>query len=266
MEEEFLDQIRDIRLVLQETPIGRDRLSGQRIRYREAMLDPNGAVSVGVLGGEEMPVIDFAHQFAVFNGSRVHEETVTDSIHDRPPGKYLQITNKQVFEQGTHGKFGIYKDDQDETLAVNFNGMIIEEFILQPNTEDNLGTIAFTLCAIQSCLYGIGKIDLTAGGCGKEHPRKDEYNARLYGYNVWPKFGFDAPLDDDEFHDGHVPELKECKTVLDAVEADEEAWKLYGSQRLMTFDLTPNSRSWDKLLNYISPIIKEATDDLANLS
>jgi hypothetical protein len=104
-----------------------------------------------------------------------------------------------------------------------------------------LGTLAFSLCAITAHLSGLGQITLVAAGGQNGDPRH-------IGYKVWPKFGFDAPLLYGEI-DG-APHLAGCTTVQDVIARDEAWWVGHGTQRHMTFDLTPASTSWRKLLAY----------------
>jgi hypothetical protein len=61
--------------------------------------------------------------------------------------------------------------------------------------------------------------------------------------------GFDAPLEPEET-DGR-PDLAPCRTVQDVIAIDELWWRENGWQRWMEFDLTADSRSWRKLLDYL---------------
>ncbi len=110
------------------------------------------------------------------------------------------------------------------------------------NAPPLLGTVSFALSALQAYLLGLDKIELiAAGGAG--------FSKKFYGYLVWPKFGFDAPLEPGEFTE-KAPKLAVCRTVQQAMATSEACWKEHGSQRLMTFDLAPNSASWHKLVTY----------------
>src|SRR5690606_64068 len=109
-------------------------------------------------------------------------------------------------------------------------------------TPPTLGTIAFSLCAITAHLAGLSHISLVAaGGVG--------FDDRYIGYKVWPKLGFDAPLEPDEVAD--IPHLAHCVSVQEILEVDAAWWEQQGSQRLMTFDLSAHSVSWQKLLPYV---------------
>ena len=77
----------------------------------------------------------------------------------------------------------------------------------------------------------------------------------MVGYQVWPKFGFDAPLIPADLN--AVPELDECKSVLDVIEVDALWWEAHGRGREMAFNLTPRSRSWEILLDYLYNLLAE---------
>ena len=71
------------------------------------------------------------------------------------------------------------------------------------------------------------------------------------GYATWPKLGYDAPL--PSHMQASLPRgLQGAKTVLDLHQTPEgEAWwKKHGDSIDMKFDLTPGSRSWQKLNAY----------------
>src|SRR5258708_705671 len=76
------------------------------------------------------------------------------------------------------------------------------------------------------------KISLIAGG-GRG------YDPNMIGYLFWPKFGFDAPIEDREVEG--APLLANCQTVQEIVAIDPQWWRDNGSQRWMKFDLAPRS-------------------------
>jgi len=81
----------------------------------------------------------------------------------------------------------------------------------------------------------------------------------MIGYWVWPKLGFDAPVEPQELES--ASNLATCTSVLEVVAIDEQWWKDNGSQRLMTFDLAPGSASWAKLLSYVQERILSGDHD-----
>lgn len=63
----------------------------------------------------------------------------------------------------------------------------------------------------------------------------------MVGYQVWPKFGFDAPLIAADLN--REVRFARCGSVLDVVELDAEWWAANGRGIEMRFDLAPESRS-----------------------
>jgi hypothetical protein len=121
-------------------------------------------------------------------------------------------------------------------------------FLNEHHTLPTLGTVAFALCAITAHLAKLSQISLVAaGGRG--------FDGRYIGYKVWPKFGFDAPLEAHEA--SHVPGLAHCNSVQGVMAVDPAWWEQNGSQRVMTFDLTAGSASWQKLLSYVGKRLSE---------
>ena len=66
----------------------------------------------------------------------------------------------------------------------------------------------------------------------------------MVGYFVWPKFGFDAPIEPDE------AEFSGYANVAQVVAKEPEKWEKQGNGRVMRFDLEIGSASWDTLLKY----------------
>jgi len=147
---------------------------------------------------------------------------------------------------------GLHQQLQNSPIArtyltgtgIRFDGLHVDHYFLNEHqTPPTLGTIAFALCAIAAHLAGLSQVSLVAaGGRG--------FDDRYVGYKVWPKLGFDAPLEPGEV--AHVLHLAHCGTVQQVLAADPAWWEEQGSQRLMTFDLAADSTSWQKLLPYDS--------------
>ena len=105
-----------------------------------------------------------------------------------------------------------------------------------------MGTVAFALCAITAHLAGLSHVSLVAaGGSG--------FVNHHIGYKVWPKLGFNAPLLPNEV--AQAPHLAHCQSVQDVLSTDADWWDQNGSQRIMMFDLSAFSASWEKLLPYV---------------
>lgn len=121
--------------------------------------------------------------------------------------------------------------------------------ILDPGAFDEhffnglLGSVSFALSAIAAYKLGFTSITLIAAG-GKQ------FNKRHVGYKVWPRFGFDAPVDATDVLEDLRFSSYTC--VQEVIANDEALWEEHGSQRMMQFDLSAGSASWRKLLPYVA--------------
>ncbi|MCL2894118.1 hypothetical protein [Brenneria tiliae] len=194
-------------------------------------------------------MVEFAHLFSVFDGSRVHQQfEKTFSPDEAPPGLYFTVINTPLIQSSRKNRLGIYTDERNET-DLFIDSLHIDRFFLnKQQTPPTMGTVTFALCAITAHLAGLSQISLLAAG-GKR------FNNRYVGYKVWPKFGFDAPLLPDETV--NAPHLAYCRSVQDVMAEDIAWWEEQGGQRLMTFDLTAHSTSWQRLLLYIDRKLSE---------
>ena len=179
---------------------------------------------------------EFAHLFAVYEGSRVHAQRERPKW--APEGMYFTVVNGKVLQY--KNKIGLVELEEEEGTALYVpHQLFIDQFFLAGDAPELLGTASFALCAITAHLCRLKFIELIAGG-------GVGFNEKLIGYRVWPKMGFDAPLED-----GEAAHVQGAQSVLDVVSADPMWWEENGSQRVMTFDLAPDSRSWEKLLSYL---------------
>jgi hypothetical protein len=191
-----------------------------------------------------------AHLFSIFNGSRVHEQVQrTHGPDDSPPGLYFTVINPNLLQY--KNRAGIFQEETSKA-GLFIQGLHIDHFFLRAQQSGaKLGTIAIALCAITGFLKNFATISLIAAG-GKG------FDKHHIGFNVWPKLGFDAKILPGELDS--APHLKLCQTVQDVLRDDPEWWRANGSQRLMSFDLTPNSTSWRKLIPYVhEKVLSEET-------
>jgi len=74
----------------------------------------------------------------------------------------------------------------------------------------------------------------------------------IFGYRVWGRFGFDAPLRASDVADLPRP-LGRATTLLDLMQtrAGQQWWAEHGHSIDATFDLRPGSRSMRQLQNYL---------------
>ena len=224
---------------LQRHPVAQAYLSGQNIRFDGAALTQTDRIELPAPTGS-VSTLGLAHLFSVFNGSRVHQQCkIRTGLTTRRQGCTLRVINRRILQY--KNRTGIFKEHTHPELFIQ--GLHIDHFFLRKErSRARLATIAIALCAITAHLTKFGTISLVAAG-GRA------YNKRHVGYKVWPKLGFDANLLPGETSSD--PRLQQCQTVQDILAIDAEWWRVNGSQRLMTFDLSPNSASWRKLLLYV---------------
>ena len=235
----YQTHLADLHQRLLTSPVVRSYLTGTGIRLDGENLVPADRFE---LPFGTFSTIEFAHLFSIFDGSRVHQQVEkAPSADDAPPGLYFTIINPRVIESQHKNKLGVFQRD-DAGMDLFIQDMHIDHYYLKEHqTPPNLGTVAFTLCAITAHLAGMGRITLVAaGGRGS--------SARYVGAKVWPKLGFDAPLLPGET--AGWPHLSECVTVQEVMSRDETWWAERGTQRWMAFDLSAHSASWQKLLPY----------------
>ncbi|MNK10572.1 hypothetical protein D3C87_285990 [compost metagenome] len=220
-------------------PIARTYFNGAAIRFDGIELLPNDHFELPF--GTLSP-IEFAHLFSVFDRSRVHQQPVKNAVQDAPPGLYFTVINNHVIQSPHKNRLGIYTNQRGDSGPF-IDALHVDHYFLNKHqTPASLGAIAFSLCAITAHLAGLSQVSLVAAG-GRGHGN------RYIGYKVWPKLGFDAPVDPGEIAD--APHLAHCGRVQDILAVDVAWWEGLGSQRLMTFDLTAHSASWGKLLRYM---------------
>lgn len=224
---------------LQRHPVAQAYLSGQNIRFDGAALTQTDRIELPAPLGS-VSTLGLAHLFSVFNGSRVHQQMQNShGPDDAPPGLYLTVINRRILQY--KNRTGIFKEHTQPGLFIE--GLHIDHFFRRKErSRARLATIAIALCAITAHSTKFGAISLVAAGgrgCNKRH----------VGYKVWPKLEFDANLLAGE--PSSDPRLQQCQTVQDILAIEAEWWSVNGSQRLMTFDLSPDSASWRKLLLYV---------------
>lgn len=235
----YRSHLADLHQVLLAHEITRSYLTGTRVRFDGVELGPTNSFDFAF---GTLSTLEFVHLFSVFDGSRVHGQAERrPGRDDAPPGMYFTVINAKVIQAGHKNRSGIFSEETG-TAGLFIEGIHIDHFFLDKHrTPHGLGAIAFTLGAITAHLAGLDEISLIAAG-GKG------FQQRHVGFKVWPKLGFDAALLPDEQRS--APHLQGCHTVQDILDADPAWWEAEGSQRLMTFDLRPRSRSWRKLLTY----------------
>lgn len=111
------------------------------------------------------------------------------------------------------------------------------------------GAVALLNMAYAAHTLGFSRIELlAAGGTGiKEGPWSEEF----WGYESWPRPGFDAELQPKMLALTRVESHLNAMThVSQIVQADLGWWKEHGDGWTMTFDLAQGSASWDTLYKF----------------
>lgn len=217
----------------------KDYLTATSITNAGMPIDPNTRISIENL---ELDIPDFCLLFSIFNGSDFTAVQLKyPSVDLAPAGTYIVVSNQSLLEKHHFNRTGIYSSGRRPSL--HFNALHIDHFVLKDNGRPKqMATIAFALCAITAFKAGFSEITLLAAGGLNQDPF-------WKGYRVWPKLGFDAPL---EHHERHLNRFSKCQTVQDLIAVDEAWWQANGLGRLMAFDLAPGSRSWKILLEYLN--------------
>lgn len=221
-----------------EHPVRRSYLTATNITNNGNPISATANVDLGRL---KMDLVDFCFLFSVFNESDFFEVQVKNPTADfAPAGTYIAVRNNSLIEVGHVNRTGIYSSGQKQSL--HLDSLHIDHFVLKDaGRPKQMATVAFALSAITAFRSGFSGITLLAAG-------GPSYDPFWNGYKVWPKLGFDAPLNHEEMK---VQSFMKCRTVQDLREIDAGWWDGNGDGRLMTFDLAPSSRSWKILLGYL---------------
>ncbi len=237
----YRSHLRSLEQTLEAHPFRKKHFSIQSLTLDQHQVHPDTEISVG---GTVLDATTFVYLFSVFNGSDCFsEETNSTGVDGAPPGSYVCISNTAIIGAGHENRVGLYRHRKHTDLTIN--ALHIDHIFLAPQMRGKgLGGIMFGLCALAAFSIGVDRITLlAAGGQG--------FNQIYYGYKIWPRYGFDAPLHTNE---RSLAQFSTCLTVQDLIAIDSNWWEVHGSQREMDFDLTPHSRSWKILLDYIRAI------------
>ncbi|XQA61125.1 hypothetical protein ACM9XD_17265 [Xanthomonas sacchari] len=202
------------------------------------------------VGAFRLSPVDFCRLFMVFNNARAGERTKvwTSRFSKRksleaPLGVYVissvsNLTHEQV-------RIGLFKKSPFDLFgqSLYMDHLRLNEEVSPPL----LGTIAVSLSLMTAFRVGIRSVRLFGAG-GYNRFNGGRKKTKYWGYKVCPKFGFDAPLFREEMRD---PDFLGCKTVSDVVKKDPNLWSEVGFERMMEFDMNPNSQSWKTLIAYL---------------
>jgi len=188
--------------------------------------------------------------FMIPDGSLVSAARVGEH-QGTPAGVDIRYTNVFIAEDEQNSVI-VYRSESGPALWVD--ALYVRSIMLAADAPRRLITVAFGFMAIAAYRLGFKFINLYGAGRGPlSHVDADG----LVGYAVWPRFGFDTdvlPVELDRFPD---PAVHHAATIQEVRKASPGWWEEHGSGRTMAFDLTPNSRSWSILLNYLYTALQE---------
>jgi hypothetical protein len=182
--------------------------------------------------------------FMIPDGSIVWALEVRE--HGEAPAGLDVVSNNLFMAEDENTSVIAYRDDEGTSLRVD--ALYIRRLMLAVDAPERMGTVAFGLMAISAYRLGFRHISLLAAGNGPIDPDDPD---GFVGFAVWPKFGFDAPLEPAELNMAPSEALRACRTVQEVIAVDPEWWEVHGRGRDMRFDLSADSRSWGILLNYL---------------
>lgn len=161
-----------------------------------------------------------------------------------PAGVHVFSINEFV-QPGEQVDVVAYQDVHGDSVRID--ALNLSRVMLVADAPERLCTVSFALLACTAYRLGFAEVTLFAAGRGYGSAPLDEED--LVGYQVWPKFGFDAPLVAADLN--RNPLLAHCHSVQDVLAIDAGWWEANGRGMEMRFDLTADSRSWRVLLNYL---------------
>ncbi|MEB1797265.1 hypothetical protein VDR45_16575 [Xanthomonas campestris pv. campestris] len=230
--------------------ISSHEIAGQYLSAHNVSFLGDGLVEQRKVGVFNLNPVDFCRLFMVFNNAGAYEHTKTWSKRygqrkslEAPLGVYVisfvrGLTTKDV-------RVGIFKASPFDFFG---ESLYMDHLKFDENFSRQLiGTIAISLSLLTAFRVGIKSVRLFAAG-GYDRFRHTQPKSGYCGYRVCPKFGFDAPLFREKMRD---PRFKGCKKVSDVVRQDPGLWDEFGFERMMEFDMRPDSHSWNTLIAYL---------------
>ena len=204
------------------------------------------SISIIEVNGRNLSIREFAKIFWLLSSSQVKIKKKNEQS-DGTPGGYCVSSVCDFIEKDSTNEIIWYKSVNGDGLFID--ALHISSIFFNEVAPEKLATVAFVLMAITAYKLNVHEITLIAGGGVNQ---EEWVPSDMVGYFVWPKFGFDAPVDPTELQKEDAVHLRKCSTVLEICEEDEGWWRdIGGSGRAMTFNLEPDSESWKALLNYI---------------
>lgn len=238
------DNLSAAETLLTEHEIGREYFQGEL--YQRDGISRLGGIEIRQPGGAtvDLDESETGRLFMIPDGSTVWALIVREQ--DEAPAGLDVMSNSPFMDEDENTSVIAYRDDDGTSLHVD--ALYIRRLMLAGDAPERLATVAFGLMAISAYRLGFRHISLFAAGNGPIDPDDPD---GFVGFAVWPKFGFDAPLEPAELNMAPSEALRACRTVQEVNVVDPEWWNVHGRGREMRFDLNAGSRSWKILLNYL---------------
>lgn len=238
------DNLTPAETLLAGQKIARDYFQGE-LYQRDGVSRLDG-ITIDQLDGARLDLdeSETGRLFMIPDGSIVWALEVRE--HGEAPAGLEVVSNNLFMAEDEKTSVIAYRDDEGASLRVD--ALYIRRLILAFDAPERMATVAFGLMAISAYRLGFDHISLFAAGNGPIDPDGPD---GFVGFAVWPKFGFDAPLEPAELNMAPSEPLRACRTVQEVIAVDQDWWNVHGRGRDMRFDLSANSRSWTILLNYL---------------
>lgn len=191
------------------------------------------------------------------NGEVLDEKTL-QILAGCPAGGEVKVSvqhNQVVRLASCHDEYIANKNNDTNVVEIRREAsgyiLYLDYIWFSETCPPGLGAVALLRMAQMAQALGFSKMELlAAGGTGI---KGSIWVEPYWGFSTWPRFGFDTPLRPEilALLQGQ-PSLANCQYVSEVIAIDLEWWKTNGDGWEMSFDLQPNSNSWQTLYNYLS--------------
>jgi hypothetical protein len=237
----YTDKILPLEKILMQSSIAK-YFSGQQLTM-------NNAKMTGLeIQPKRYTALEVAHLFMIPDGASIQDYVIRKRTSDgAPPGLYLQYEHAFVDPLHTNC-VGTYTINSGKGLHVS--GIQVDHvFWDEKLAPARLSTVAVGLMMVAAYKNDYDRVTLLAGG-GAAQFAAEWSIPDMIGYFVWPKFGFDAPVEPSELVGN--PQLANCTSVQEVITLDSAWWKNTGGNgRVMEFDLNHDRPAWTTLLDYM---------------
>jgi hypothetical protein len=169
------------------------------------------------IGGLYLNAAEIGRLFFAPDESTVTILTLREQDDGTPAGVNV-ISSNGFVQEGEEVAVVAYSDINGAGLRLD--ALYLSRVMLAVDAPERFCTVAFGLQACTAFRLGFAEITLFAGGRGLGEVELDADD--LIGYQVWPKFGFDAPLQAADLN--RDARFSNCLSVQDVVERDPLWW------------------------------------------